>query len=62
MIWDVERCVMWNEAECGPRHVVVEVVSMRDVRGKWWDVECGGVLMCDVDRYAKHGSEMWNWV
>ena len=35
---------------------------MRDVRGKWRDVECCGVLMCDVDRYAKHGSEMWNWV
>ena len=32
----------------------------RDV--KWWDVECGGVLTCDVECYVKHGSGMWNWV
>ena len=30
---------------------------------KWWDcVESGGVLMCDVECYMKHGSGMWNWV
>ena len=37
--------------------VVVEVVLC----DKWWDVESGGVLMCDVECYVKHGSGEWNW-
>ena len=30
--------------------------------GSRWDAECGGVLMCDMERYVKLGSAMWNWV
>ena len=59
----MERCAIWNEAECGPRHGAIRGSGggvMRDVCGKWWGVECG-VLMCDMDCYAKHGSGMWNW-
>ena len=26
------------------------------------DVVSGGVLICDVECYVKHGSGMWNWV
>ena len=38
---------------------------VRDVVIKWWDVECGGAVLCDVAwnvSYVKHGSGMWNWV
>ena len=57
--WDVERCVMWNEA---PR-VWAATWRWRYARcDKWWDVECGGVLMLDVECYVKHVSGMWNWV
>ena len=50
--------VVWNDRG--------RVWGIRDsggsvVRDKWWDLECG-VLMCDVERYVKHGSGMWNWV
>ena len=26
---------------------------------KWWDAECRGVLMCDVECYVKRGRGMW---
>ena len=34
---------------------------MRDVMSMM-DAECGGVPMCDVECYVKHGSGMWNLV
>ena len=34
--------------------MVVEVALCK----MWWDVECGGVLMCDVECYVKHHSGM----
>ena len=56
--WNVERCAMWNEEECGlwhgAKYVLVEVVLYARCF-KWWVVECGGVLTCDVD-------VMWNMV
>ena len=47
---NVERCAMWNEAECGLGHGAIPGSG-------------GGVLICDArERYAKHGSGMWNYV
>ena len=50
---------MWNEGVCvTARCVVVARYCARC--GKWRDVESGGVLMGDVECYAKHGNAMWN--
>ena len=34
-----------------------------DATTEWWNLECGGVPMCDVAWivYVKHASWMWNW-
>ena len=34
------------------RYVVVEVV-LCEMCCQWWDAECGGVPMCDVECYVK---------
>ena len=45
----------WRLTEIGHTDgMVVEVV----LRKLWWDVECGGVLTCDVECYVKHRSGM----
>ena len=55
--------VIWIGVCCGMRHGAIRGSGggvMHDVM--CWDVECGGVLMCDVECYVKHGSGMWNSV
>ena len=39
---------MWNEVECGLRHGAIRGSGGGVMRVKWWDVECGGVLMWNV--------------
>ena len=50
--WDVERCAMWNEVECGPWHGM-ERCAM------WNEVECG---LCGTARYVvMEVVVIWRW-
>ena len=55
-LWDG----MWNVVRCGTKQCVgCDTAQYVVVRcGKWWAVEYGGVPMCDVECYVKHGSGM----